>query len=203
MPPTCCRCNASGRCKNCMCVKDGQPCTNCLPSRRGTCSNRSTPTVNQLSEQSRPTPPPSECGGVEERAATSNLLKIEQTVQIPPLLGTRRDMMTPRPSPRNGMSDMEFSDTDRRSDAQPSADPTASPPPIAEILTPPAAENVTPDERLTPPNDSEDPQIPNSHQTTLPRFTSVPTPNFQWGDQDGESFTHGVDQCYTEIVHWR
>ena len=165
MPPACCRCNASGRCKNCACVKDGQPCTNCLPSRKGTRSNRSTPTVNQP--------------------------------------GTRRDVMTPRPSPSNGMSDMEFSDTDRRSDDQPSADPTASPPPIAKILTPPAAENWTPDERLTPPNDSEDPQIPNSHQTTLPRFTPVPTPNFQWGDQDGESFTRGVDQCYTEIVHWR
>ena len=88
--PSCCRCNASGRCKNCVCVKDGQPCTICLPSRRGTCSNRSTPTVNQLAEQGRPTPPPSECGGVKEKAATSNLLNIEQTVQIPPLLGTRR-----------------------------------------------------------------------------------------------------------------
>ena len=117
--------------------------------------------------------------------------------------GTRRDVMTPRPSPSNGTSDMGFSDTDRRSEDQPSADPTALPPPIAEILTPPAAGNLTPDEMLTPPNDSEDPQIPNSHQTTLPRFTPVPTPNFQWGDQDGESFTRGVDQCYTEIVHWR
>ena len=90
IPPSCCWCNASGRCKNCRCVKDGQPCTNCLPSRRGTCSNRSTSTVNQLAEQIRPTPPPSECGGVKERAATSNLLNIDQTVQIPPLLGTRR-----------------------------------------------------------------------------------------------------------------
>ena len=52
---------------------------------------QSTPTVNQLAEQSRPTPPPSECEGVNERAATGIRLNIEQTAQIPPLLGTRRE----------------------------------------------------------------------------------------------------------------
>ena len=86
-----CWCNANGRCKNYACVKDGQPC---LPSRKGTCSNQSTqstPTVNQLAEQSRPIPPPSECEGVNERAATGIRLNIEQTAQIPPLLGTRRE----------------------------------------------------------------------------------------------------------------
>ena len=80
--------------KNCACVKDGQPCTNCLPSRKGTCLNQSTqstPTVNQLAVQSRTTPPPSECEGVNERAATGIRLNIEQTAQIPPLLGTSRE----------------------------------------------------------------------------------------------------------------
>ena len=35
----CCRCNAGGKCKSCACVKARRPCTNCLPTRRGHCSN--------------------------------------------------------------------------------------------------------------------------------------------------------------------
>ena len=35
----CCRCNADGKCRSCVCVKAGRPCTNCLPARRGHCSN--------------------------------------------------------------------------------------------------------------------------------------------------------------------
>ena len=38
--PTCCRCNGSGRCVNCACVKSGFACTNCLPHRKGKCANQ-------------------------------------------------------------------------------------------------------------------------------------------------------------------
>ena len=37
--PVCCRCNGSGRCKACSCVKSGRQCVNCLPARNGHCSN--------------------------------------------------------------------------------------------------------------------------------------------------------------------
>ena len=37
--PVCCRCNGSGRCKACSCVKSGRSCVDCLPSRNGHCSN--------------------------------------------------------------------------------------------------------------------------------------------------------------------
>jgi hypothetical protein len=37
--PVCCRCNGSGRCKSCACVKAGRPCTDFLPSRNGHCRN--------------------------------------------------------------------------------------------------------------------------------------------------------------------
>ena len=37
--PSCCRCNGSGRCLNCACVKAGTPCSNCLPQRKGNCAN--------------------------------------------------------------------------------------------------------------------------------------------------------------------
>ena len=33
----CCRCNRSGSCRGCSCVKKGEACTNCLPSRLGNC----------------------------------------------------------------------------------------------------------------------------------------------------------------------
>lgn len=35
----CCRCNRTGKCKNCHCVKQGTICTNCLPLRLGNCEN--------------------------------------------------------------------------------------------------------------------------------------------------------------------
>ena len=36
---SCCKCNGSGACKNCSCVKAGNACSNCLPSRRNGCHN--------------------------------------------------------------------------------------------------------------------------------------------------------------------
>ena len=34
---SCCKCNGSGVCRNCSCVKACKACTNCLPSRRNGC----------------------------------------------------------------------------------------------------------------------------------------------------------------------
>ena len=57
----CCRCNGSGCCKNCLCVKAGNACIDCLPSKRQTCSNQpiqslqSLPTGNPPSSQSTAT----------------------------------------------------------------------------------------------------------------------------------------------------
>ena len=42
MPPQCCRCNGNGRCKGCVCVRNGKACTNCTPSHAGRCENRAT-----------------------------------------------------------------------------------------------------------------------------------------------------------------
>ena len=35
----CCRCNRSGSCKKCSCVKEGKTCVSCLPGRLGGCQN--------------------------------------------------------------------------------------------------------------------------------------------------------------------
>ena len=51
-----CRCNRTGSCKGCTCVKAGHPCTSCLPSKLGLCKNRSSnsPCIQQPSNV--PTP---------------------------------------------------------------------------------------------------------------------------------------------------
>ena len=43
--PVCCRCNRQGKCKNCVCVKQGRVCINCLPSRVGGCQNLDVPAL--------------------------------------------------------------------------------------------------------------------------------------------------------------
>ena len=39
--------------------------------------------------------------------------------------------------------------------------------------------------------------------TQLPPFEDAASPNFLWGEIDGESFAHEIECCYAEIVHWR
>ena len=53
----CCRCNAGGKCRNCVCVKSGRQCTNCLPSRNGCCSNMNLPAAVLDTAQTPPAPP--------------------------------------------------------------------------------------------------------------------------------------------------
>ena len=52
---TCCRCNRSGSCRNCSCVKNGQNCTNCLPGRLDKCTNSTSDgSIAEASVQSGP-----------------------------------------------------------------------------------------------------------------------------------------------------
>ena len=53
----CCKCNKTGRCRNCSCVKTGLQCLSCLPGRLGLCSNNSNSTstlASALSTGSQP-----------------------------------------------------------------------------------------------------------------------------------------------------
>ena len=47
--PQCCRCNGSGRCVNCVCVRNNRTCANCTPGKNGRCENQL-----PLSSESRP-----------------------------------------------------------------------------------------------------------------------------------------------------
>ena len=50
--PTCCWCNASGKCRSCKCVIEGSQCVDCLPGRLENCAN---PAVNIQSTQATQT----------------------------------------------------------------------------------------------------------------------------------------------------
>ena len=55
----CCRCNKSGYCRNCACIRAGKSCQGCLSSRLNKCSNISLATRTPTNPpQAPPTPVP-------------------------------------------------------------------------------------------------------------------------------------------------
>ena len=56
--PPCCRCNGGGKCSNCVCVKAKRQCTNCLPSKRGSCLNPSQLSASRFLDPSTDLPSP-------------------------------------------------------------------------------------------------------------------------------------------------
>ena len=89
---TCCRCNRTGRCLNCCCVKNNRSCTNCLPLHLGSCCNEghvvgaltqtcvSPAILLSLLPQQRPLPP---CNQPFNRLLT--LLLLHQS-SLPPIV---------------------------------------------------------------------------------------------------------------------
>ena len=51
-----CRCNGGGKCKNCVCAKANRRCMNCLPFKRGCCSNTTQNTAQTALAQSQDVP---------------------------------------------------------------------------------------------------------------------------------------------------
>ncbi len=62
----CCRCNAGGKCLNCICIKSKRQCSNCLHSRKGSCSNTkqpaATPTPDTITMSQAPPHEPAKDG---------------------------------------------------------------------------------------------------------------------------------------------
>ena len=75
----CCRCNRTGSCKGCACVKAGNPCTSCLPGKLGSCANRpplsscvQPPTVSTLINDPPTSNQPATDASAVSAAATSS-----------------------------------------------------------------------------------------------------------------------------------
>ena len=54
----CCKCNRSGYCWNCVCVKANRTCVDCLPDKLGQYTNKSTTNENSISTVGVLPPPP-------------------------------------------------------------------------------------------------------------------------------------------------
>ena len=88
----CCRCNGSGRCKNCSCVKAGKVCIDCLPSKRQACSN-----IPTQSRQVPPLNPPSTSLSPPPASGREGL-------GSPTELASHRDLMTTTASSSNSVA---------------------------------------------------------------------------------------------------
>ena len=82
---TCCRCNRTGRCQNCACVKRGQPCQSCLPQRLGNCANtvQTQPSALHPALANTSTQPSSLTLNRGPESPLSNLLSTSDTFTIP------------------------------------------------------------------------------------------------------------------------
>ena len=68
----CCRCNDSGSCVKCKCVKTGTSCVSCLPLKRGRCRNARTDLAQAVPQNSSNTPVPSSNSSPPVPATTSS-----------------------------------------------------------------------------------------------------------------------------------
>ena len=96
----CCRCNRTGSCRGCACVKARKQCSNCLPSKLGRCSNISstpipsaaTPTTNQsttnttllLTSASNGSPTSCENGATGASDTSATLMRQMDSITCPP-----------------------------------------------------------------------------------------------------------------------
>ena len=92
--PVCCRCNGSGRCRSCACVKSGRPCVDCLPSRKGNCCNNAHTSTSSTSSISTPalTTDNGNLPSSSPSADTSDTVNLHVT----------RELLTSHPSPSLG-----------------------------------------------------------------------------------------------------
>ena len=111
---TCCRCNRTGRCQNCACVKRGQPCQSCLPQRLGNCANtvQTQPSALHPALANTSTQPSSLTLNRGPESPLSSLLSTSDTFTIPHdlLLSSRPSSSVttiPETPPRSSASENE------------------------------------------------------------------------------------------------
>ena len=88
--PVCCRCDGSGRCRSCACVKSGRPCVDCLPSRKGHCCNSTHASTN----------PPGPATDDEDRPSSFPSAGTSDTTNDYDI----QELLTSSPGPSSGIS---------------------------------------------------------------------------------------------------
>ena len=96
------RCNGSGRCKNCSCVKAGKACIDCLPSKRQVCTNQPSQQPQQPLGPSSPsslsTPLPSSPSGRSSAEGGLQMVEPEGRFDLMPTTADDADGLTSLPS---------------------------------------------------------------------------------------------------------
>ena len=191
-----------------MCVKDYKHCTNCLPARKGHCSNtkltlapppdlahsQNIPpptTTNSTSQVTAPRclscPPLSTSWmGLPAITPTSVTSTLADELEAPPDFAHLQNM--PPPITNNSASRVNV----------PSLSGTSTP--VSELDGSPRG--------VTPPcpvqtNAATISSIFPFDAYHLPSPTPMAAPNFVWGERDAESFTNSLNAAYTKVVKWK
>ena len=128
-----CRCNGSGSCKNCSCRKANSSCSNCLPLRRGHCTN----TDQQLPRPSTDNAPASR-QALPSSLHTPDNEGIEPPAIAPPETGEAPQRAEAGPSLTTDSAAKNVTP----SNVTPSRSATANDSTIADLL-PPISEGLT------------------------------------------------------------
>ena len=80
----CCRCNDSGSCLRCKCVKNGTPCVSCLPLTRGHCRNSRTDLAQAVPPNSSNPPVPTTDSSLSLLSSSSPSGVSQPTLSLPP-----------------------------------------------------------------------------------------------------------------------
>ena len=84
--PQCCRCNGSGRCANCVCVRNNRTCTNCTPAKNGRCENQPPSLDPDPTQPPPPQPTQTQSSTSEDEATATDSQQASQTHVPPPFL---------------------------------------------------------------------------------------------------------------------
>ena len=175
----CCRCNRTGSCKGCACVKAGIPCTNCLPSKLGSCVNspHNSSRIQQPSTEFIPINAPLPTGPPASDAdAASITISAISTSASDADAAAASITISGGGDHDGGDHDVDYCENSRPESTD--LDPSST--------------------RCTH-------SVTDTRESVceLPPYDATTDPHFVWGELDGETFAHSVDCCYAEIVHWR
>ena len=212
----CCKCNKTGSCRACACVKAGNSCSNCLPGKHGHCVNSSTfgaintaasssvsnSTVNATLINSgvvQATPASHTCPASSPSNNTTSLPSIVPVSSCTPVPEQRQPALAPpdylQPTP------VLYDSTSGTSPLTRSAPPCdASSPPIAAVSSVPPADSSSQSPRAT--RTTSDTTHPSSQALSWPLPDQQPR-NFHWGSLSGDQCLDQINAIYEEVIHWK
>ncbi|XP_064402590.1 uncharacterized protein LOC135348337 [Halichondria panicea] len=180
----CCKCNRTGSCRGCVCVKAKRPCANCLPSKLGNYSNPSATGPSSLSSQNQ---------------------LLQPLSQLPVNLPANQPPYQPPPSQPSVSQPDNLNLRTQNQQWQPVSqlpvNLSANQPPNQ---SPPSQPSVSQPENLTANQPNQPPQREHSEQVAdLPSPSPTKTPVFSWGVHSATDFCGILEATYTEVIHWR